>query len=537
MNSSPPPPTSRKLSLEQAAYQVAKEHGLDSDTEKQDEIIQQFYNIPFWRWDLSVDEHYSLYRKGRCNCFNCKIKWPVKNGHVYPLFDYQYRYLSALEQHKLVACIKCRASGISEVTLRYMEWLALRNRKLSGSQFIIVSAPAEETSLSFMRRIRAHLEPILGNFESREKTIILPTGVRIQTMPSHNLLQLRGITNVSFLTLEESSFWHPNENSEILPIILPLKQKNEDIKIALISTPGEIGSLMHEVHLVPESETPFHKVYIDWRQVVGKLFTRQEIEEAMRTNPAFEREMNLVFGYATSNVFNPMRIDDMIKGGAELEQQRQGVVPYEMIKMLGVDEGYSSSKFSIVMSGLTSGGIVEVLYSESYADADFNEMIGEVASIYRTYGVSNVWADGSQPEFIKPLKQVLGDTHVNDYLEYQHHLEAKQRNLKDNMKVIAVSFKRDGPDMLAHARRLLDAGALACSQTSWSEVVTSMMGAQATDEGKLLKNQSPHNDTLDALLLSLKPFELPSSLLSSSVLRASVAPPPSPPFIIPIGNK
>src|SRR5215211_2360206 len=176
--------SSNKLSFEQGINQLAKEYGLDSNTEKQNKIIQQFYNIPFYRWDLSADEHYSLYRKGKCNCFNCKIKWPVKNGRVYPLFDYQYRYLSALDQHRLVACIKCRASGISEVTLRFMEWLALRNNKLAGSNFIIVSAPAEELSLSFMRRIRAHLEPIFGDFESREKTLVL-NDVRFQTMPSH----------------------------------------------------------------------------------------------------------------------------------------------------------------------------------------------------------------------------------------------------------------------------------------------------------------------------------------------------------------
>jgi hypothetical protein len=116
---------SSKLSFEQAINQVAKEHGLGSDIERQKQTIQQFHNIPFWRWDLPVDKHYQLYRQRKCPCFNCKIKWPVKNNRVYPLFDYQYRYLSALEQHKLVACIKCRASGISEITLRYMEWLAL----------------------------------------------------------------------------------------------------------------------------------------------------------------------------------------------------------------------------------------------------------------------------------------------------------------------------------------------------------------------------------------------------------------------------
>lgn len=525
------------FSLEKAINQVAKEYGLDSDTEKQDQIIQQFHDIPFYPWDLSVDEHYNLYRKGRCNCFNCKIKWPTKNGRVYPLFDYQYRYLSALEQHKLVACIKCRASGISEVTLRYMEWLALRNRKLAGSNFLVVSAPAEETSLSFMRRIRQHLEPIFGQFESREKTLVL-NGVRFQTMPSHNLLQLRGITNVSFLTLEESSFWHKNEESEILPIILPLKQKNENIKIALISTPGAIGSLMHEIHLAPESETPFTKIYIDWKQVIGKLFTRQEMEEEMRTNPAFEREFNLTFGYAISNVFSPINIEAMVQRGKELEQKRNGVIPYTSIKSLGVDPGFSSSAFSITMAQLTTepAGIVEVVYSEEFENADFNQMVSEIVSIYRNYGVQTIYADGSRPEIIKPLKAALGDPHIEDYLEYQHQLEAKYSNPKQYLKVWAVSFKKESREMLAHTRRLLDAGALACSPT-WQEVLTSMMGAQATDEGILQKKLSAHNDSLDSLILACKHFGLPSLPSSAtSVLQALAPPPPTPPWCVPMGD-
>jgi hypothetical protein len=529
---------SNKISLEQATNQVAKEYGLGSDTEKRNQIVKDFYNIPFYRWDLSVDDHYSLYRKGKCNCFNCKIKWPTKNGRVYPFFDYQYRYLSALEQHRLVACIKCRASGISEITLRYMEWLALRNHKLAGSQFIIVSAPAEELSLSFMRRIRQHLEPILGVFESREKTIML-NDVRFQTMPSHNLLQLRGITNVSFLTLEESSFWHPNEEEEILPIILPLRQKNENIKIALISTPGAIGSLMHQVHLAPPDKTPFHKVYIDWRQVVGKLFSHEEIEEEMRTNPAFEREFNLTFGYAISNVFNPINIEAMVKRGTELEQLRQGKIPYGSIKSLGIDPGFSSSKFAITMAQLTTqpAGIVEVVYNAEHTDADFNEMISEIVSIYRTYGVQNIYADGSRPEIIKPLKRALGDPHVENYLEYQHHLEARYPNNTTTYypRVVAVSFRKESRELLAHTRRLLDAGVLACSPT-WQEVITSMMGAQATDEGMLQKKISAHNDSLDSLLLACKPFNIPSIVSSSVPVQASVPPPPAPPACITIGD-
>jgi hypothetical protein len=273
---------------------------------------------------------------------------------------------------------------------------------------------------------------------------------------------------------------------------------------------------------------------------VGKLFTHQEMEEEMRTNAAFEREFNLTFGYAISNVFSPIRIDEMIKRGTELEQLRQGKIPYGSIKSLGCDPGFSSSKFAITMAQLTTqpAGIVEVVYSAEHTDADFNEMISEIVSIYRTYGVQKIYADGSRPEIIKPLKQALGDPHIEDYLEYQHQLEARYPNNPTYYpKVIAVSFKKSAREMLAHTRRLLDGGALACAPT-WQEVITSMMGAQATDEGMLEKRISAHNDSLDSLLLALKHFGLPSlpPSTSSAVLQASAPPPPTPPWCIPIGD-
>jgi hypothetical protein len=46
--------TTMKVSFEQAIDDVAKEHGLDSTIERQQEIIKGFHNIPFWRWDLPV---------------------------------------------------------------------------------------------------------------------------------------------------------------------------------------------------------------------------------------------------------------------------------------------------------------------------------------------------------------------------------------------------------------------------------------------------------------------------------------------------
>jgi hypothetical protein len=342
-----------------------------------------------------------------------------------------------------------------------MEWLALRNSKLTSSQFIIVSAPAEELSISFIRRIRQHLEPIFGTFESREKTLML-NGVRFETMPSHNLLRLRGITNVSFLALEESSFWHKSEEEEILPIILPLRQKNKDIQISLISTPGRLGSLMHQIHLAPESQTPFKKVYIDWKQVVGKLFTHQEIDEARRTNVAFEREMNLAFGFGMSNVFNPADLQYCVELGKRYARQYQyypHTIHPESDTMIGVDFGAGgSSQFALVGLQIWNQHL-HCFAAESYTRPGMDKMIDRIINLWKdgTNCRGHIYVDASAPLFIRSLKQSMSTYDSQEQVDYEEQIDRLRArglagdddlNIGSYMHAIPVNFRTHGPRLL-----------------------------------------------------------------------------------------
>src|SRR5919202_4244430 len=145
---------------------------------------------------------------------------PQKEGKEYPLFDYQKRFIEALENNKRVACFKCRAAGITELALRYAGYLCVKDDRLKGTNIVIVSAPAEQLSISFIRRLKAHHSAHI-EFDTRENLAIL-NGVRIESFPSHNLSRLRGITNVSMLILEESDFWHESEQQAILETALPI---------------------------------------------------------------------------------------------------------------------------------------------------------------------------------------------------------------------------------------------------------------------------------------------------------------------------
>lgn len=522
-----------KLSFEQAISQVAKAHGLGSEIERQEQIInKRFHNVPFWRWDLPVREHYQLYKSGQCNCFNCQIGWARKNNLEYPLFDYEQRYLSAIEKYRLVACIKSRASGISEVTLRYLEWLCLKDNKLAGTQIIIAASAAEEQTLSFMRRIRAHLEPILGTFASREKTIIL-NNVRMQTVPAHNLLQIRGQSSVSAIVLEESSFWHPNEESEILPIILPLRQKNPDIIISLISTPGRIGSLMHQIHMAPPDRTPFFKVYIPFTDVINKLYSLAEIEEAKRTNLAFEREYALQFGFGVpGSLFSPTDIQrciDNARAYADSDPNYPHVVYGDNQGCsIGVDPAFGESRTAICGIQILRG-VVNVFAQENYSRADEDFLINRVIELWRKTGNrrTNIYVDAAQGWFIKRLKrEMITRYNIADQIDYELELDSlrkratgtnwlgvNEERIGNLVLVVPVSFAKHGPRMLETLFSLIQKGSVAIDGKEFPSLIQDLQAARVKEnivnnDWSLDKDPSSGSrfDSLDSLRLCCYPL-------------------------------
>jgi hypothetical protein len=73
----------------------------------------------------------------------------------------------------------------------------------------------------------------------------------------------------------------------------------------------------------------------------------------------------------------------------------------------------------------------------------------------------HVFVDGANPEFIRALKDRVGEK--VDYDRLMDHLKiAYDKNfglaaLIENMFVIPVHFRRDHKEMVAHAKRLIEA--------------------------------------------------------------------------------
>ncbi len=116
------------------------------------------------------------------------------------------------EQHKYVWIKKATGLGITEFMLRYMAWLCLKDDRLRGSQMCMVTGPRIELAITLIDRMKQLLvERNLIWFDTKE-TMLQLNGVNIEAYPSHHLDAMPGITNVSFILLDEADFFPQASN-------------------------------------------------------------------------------------------------------------------------------------------------------------------------------------------------------------------------------------------------------------------------------------------------------------------------------------
>jgi hypothetical protein len=163
-------------------------------------------NRPFWIWNIEEHKVADILTNGDC-CFNHIIGLPKKNAQDMPFFDYEKLLFDNLQQHKHIWIKKATGLGITEFMLRYMAWLCLRNNKLQGTQMCIVTGPRIDLAITLIDKMkRLFTYNGLVTFDSKE-TVIGLNGVNIEAYPSHHLDAMRGLSDVSFILLDEADFF------------------------------------------------------------------------------------------------------------------------------------------------------------------------------------------------------------------------------------------------------------------------------------------------------------------------------------------
>jgi hypothetical protein len=122
----------------------------------QRERFKIFHNKPFYISDIEEHKAEDKRTGGKC-CFNHIIGLPKKANVEKPIFDYEMNLFNALQKHDDIWIKKARGLGITEILLRYMSWLALRNSDYNGKRFHIVTGPRIDLAEELINRIRLFL--------------------------------------------------------------------------------------------------------------------------------------------------------------------------------------------------------------------------------------------------------------------------------------------------------------------------------------------------------------------------------------------
>jgi hypothetical protein len=124
-------------------------------------------------------------------CFNHLVGLPRKDGIAKPLFDYEKLLYDSLlldvptesnndpSSHnnfkdKHLWYKKATGLGVTELMLRLMAWLCLRNDDYNHSQMCIVTGPNQDIAIKLIKRMKGLFEHKLGiTFDSKETVLEL----------------------------------------------------------------------------------------------------------------------------------------------------------------------------------------------------------------------------------------------------------------------------------------------------------------------------------------------------------------------------
>jgi hypothetical protein len=188
-------------------------------------------------------------------------------------------------------------------------------------------------------------------------------------------------------------------------------------------------------------------------------------------------------------------------------------------KILGLDPGWGSSAFGVVLLQVADGQI-QVLLAEEYERPRYDQMITTIMDIVRGLNRRNIdrevlpsckiYVDAANPEFISTLKREVGETTRWDYIE-EKILYCKKHNLDlaRYMTVVPVPFNQEGKNMIMHTKELLEFETpLIAINPKFEKLITSLRTAISDDLGKLDKEQTSYHNVLDAFRLALKGINL-----------------------------
>jgi hypothetical protein len=275
------------------------------------------------------------------------------------------------------------------------------------------------------------------------------------------------------------------------------------VYIVMVSTPNAPEGLFERIEKEPEDTCLYKRLFLDYTYGLSKIYTAEEIEQAKRS-PSFEREYNLKYLGKIGTVFHATDLERAIEKGKKYNPET--IISFTSTSM-GIDPGYGSSAFGVVVAQWANGTI-QIMHAEEYSRPDYNVMLSTVYGLMSKYQVNKVYVDGANPSFIKSLKIEIGEDADYDKVIARYKAEGwEDAAAVAAMRVIPVNFNKEHKAMLGHCKMILedDDGRIAINPV-FDKLITSLRTAVDKD-GALDKESTSYNDILDAFRLALKFYQ------------------------------
>jgi len=487
------------------------------------QYVNELKSLPFWIWDekehTEKRKELHVYDKklgihySKC-CFNHRIGLPYKFNKLTkqvkynPLFDYEKQIIDAIEdttkEWRNIWILKSRGLGITELILRYMVWLCVHDDTYRNTTMQIITGPRFQLAEGLIRRIK-------GLFYTKFPRIQFPdprgelnlNEALIKAYPSHTVDTARGETDVSFSFIDEADFFPKGQQKDVRDVVEGYRIKSNPITV-FVSTPKNPDGLMKQIE--DEVNNGYTKIRLDFTKGIGKIYSESEIKKEKKAE-YFAREYNLQYAGIIGNVFSSTDIERSLELGRRLELDKglAAISNRYSLKSIGIDPGFGTSKFAIVLTQLQNG-IIVILYADEFERPNFHAMIDKVWELRQRVGaVSNIFVDAANPEVWETLKREYNERYDYAYVQEMIAFCRKHNlDLANRMHVVPVAFGLDGPKMLAHAKKLLeDSRNIVAINPKLEKLIVALRTAVVEGEYKLNKEDTSYDDILDALRLAL----------------------------------
>jgi len=260
-------------------------------------------------------------------------------------------------------------------------------------------------------QLKALFEPHNITFANKE-TVLEMNGCTIVAYPSNHLDAYRALDNPKFIMLDNADFFRKSEQEDVRHVSERYIGKS-DPYIVMVSTRNAPDGLFEKIEKEPEETCIYKRLKLDYTHGLDKIYTRQEIEKA-KQSPSFGREYDLKYLGLIGNAFHQLDIDAAITNVYDPTDHHSISTFYG--RSMGLDPGYGSSPFAIVISQFRDG-YVEVLFAEEYDRPLQNETIERIIRLNNKHHIGRMLADANNAGFVASLKQRIGDFDYKSYVQ------------------------------------------------------------------------------------------------------------------------